>query len=86
MTSITIRDVPDDILTSVKVHAAQAGQSLQAYVVGLLADDAEKAAPLVRQEGETSGQKFVRRLRGSGTEPTTAHMSTDELMELLRGE
>ncbi|MER6628784.1 antitoxin [Streptomyces sp. NPDC000987] len=86
MTSITIRDVPDDILTSVKVHAAQAGQSLQAYVLGLLADDAEKAAPLIRQEGETSGQKFVRRLRGSGTEPTTAHMSTDELMEMLRGE
>jgi hypothetical protein len=86
MTAVTIRDVPEDILTSVKVHAAQAGQSLQAYLVGLLADDAEKAAPLVRQEGESSGQKLVRRLRGSGTEPTTANLSSDELMELLRGE
>ena len=86
MTAITIRDVPDDILTPVKVHAAQAGQSLQAYVLDLLAHDAEKSAPLARQEGETSGQKFVRRLRGSGTEPATANMSTDELMELLRGE
>ncbi|MEU9441917.1 antitoxin [Streptomyces sp. NPDC048304] len=86
MTAITIRNVPDHILTSVKVHAAQAGQSLQTYVLELLAHDAEKAAPLAREEGETSGQKFVRRLRGSGTEPTTASMSTDELMELLRGE
>jgi hypothetical protein len=86
MTAVTIRDVPDDILTSVKVHAAQAGQSLQAYLVGLLAEDAEKAAPLVRQADESSGQNLVRRLRGSGTEPSTADMSSEELMELLRGE
>ncbi|WP_405465612.1 hypothetical protein OG783_20500 [Streptomyces jietaisiensis] len=44
------------------------------------------AASPARQEGETSGQKLVRRLRGFGTEPTTADMSGEELMDLLRGE
>lgn len=52
MTAITIRDVPEHVLTSVKVHAAQAGQSLQTYVLDLLAHDAEKTAPLSRQESE----------------------------------
>ncbi len=41
---------------------------------------------IVRVEGsETRGQRMVRRLRGSGTAAETAGMSTDELMELLRG-
>ena len=37
---------------------------------------------IVRTEGETHGQRLVRSMRGKAT---TA-MSTDELMELLRGE
>ncbi|GAB3882798.1 AbrB/MazE/SpoVT family DNA-binding domain-containing protein [Kibdelosporangium lantanae] len=37
---------------------------------------------IVRVEGETRGQRLVRGMRGKAT--TT--MSTDELMELLRGE
>jgi AbrB family looped-hinge helix DNA binding protein len=42
---------------------------------------------IVRAEGaESRGWRTVRRLRGSGTDPDTAGMSTDELMELLRGE
>jgi hypothetical protein len=47
---------------------------------------AEKAASLLRQQGGSRGQKFVRRLRGSGTKPATAAMSSDESMELLRGQ
>ncbi|MEU9407862.1 antitoxin [Streptomyces sp. NPDC048281] len=42
MTAITIRDVPDDTLNALKVRAAQAGKSLQAYALDLLAREAAK--------------------------------------------
>jgi AbrB family looped-hinge helix DNA binding protein len=35
---------------------------------------------------ETRGQRLVRHMRGRGSAKETAGMSTDELMELLRGE
>ncbi|MQA86202.1 MAG: AbrB/MazE/SpoVT family DNA-binding domain-containing protein [Streptosporangiales bacterium] len=42
---------------------------------------------IVRVEGaETRGQRLVRRLRGSASAREVEGMSTDELMELLRGE
>lgn len=42
---------------------------------------------LVRVQGsETRGERLVRRLRGSASARAAAGMSTDELMELLRGE
>jgi AbrB family looped-hinge helix DNA binding protein len=44
--------------------------------------DDGNALRIVRVEGETRGQRLVRGMRGKAT--TT--MSTDELMELLRGE
>lgn len=45
------------------------------------------ALTIVRREGaESRGWRLVRRLRGGGTDPDTAGMTTDELMELLRGE
>ncbi|MBO3675370.1 hypothetical protein [Streptomyces sp. NEAU-YJ-81] len=67
------------------MHAAQAGKSLQAYALDLLACDAAHPAPVVRA-GETRGQRAVRRARGTANNPETRGMSTDELMELLRGE
>lgn len=51
MTALTIRDVPDGILTAVTAHTAQAGKSPQAYAPGLA--------------GETRGQRAVRRARGT---------------------
>ncbi|MFI6345303.1 FitA-like ribbon-helix-helix domain-containing protein [Streptomyces sp. NPDC050560] len=42
MTAITIRDVPDDTVNALKVRAAQAGKSLQAYALDLLAREAAK--------------------------------------------
>ncbi|SCG51274.1 looped-hinge helix DNA binding domain-containing protein, AbrB family [Micromonospora siamensis] len=36
--------------------------------------------------GDTRGQRLVRHMRGRGTAKETQHMSTEELMELLRGE
>ena len=42
MTAITIRNVPDDTVNALKVRAAQAGKSLQAYALDLLAREAAK--------------------------------------------
>jgi plasmid stability protein len=56
MTAITIRDVPDDTVNALKVRAAQAGKSLQAYVLDLLARETAKptlAEMATRLERET---------------------------------
>ncbi|SDP38464.1 FitA-like ribbon-helix-helix domain-containing protein [Actinacidiphila guanduensis] len=42
MTAITIRDVPDETVNALKVRAAQAGKSLQAYALELLSREAAK--------------------------------------------
>ncbi|MFD8479139.1 antitoxin [Kitasatospora sp. NPDC059673] len=42
MTVLTIRDVPDDQIQTLKVRAAQAGQSLQAFMQDLIAKEASK--------------------------------------------
>ncbi|KAB1155667.1 AbrB/MazE/SpoVT family DNA-binding domain-containing protein [Micromonospora sp. AMSO12t] len=45
------------------------------------------ALRIVRVSGaETRGQRLVRHMRGRGGAKQTTGMSTDELMELLRGE
>jgi len=42
---------------------------------------------IVRAEGaETRGQRLVRRMRNTATGQDVAGMSTDQIMELLRGE
>ncbi|MEC3996154.1 antitoxin [Actinacidiphila sp. DG2A-62] len=56
MTAITIRDVPDDTVNALKVRAAQAGKSLQAYALELLSREAAKptlAEMAARLERET---------------------------------
>ncbi|MGW4895632.1 FitA-like ribbon-helix-helix domain-containing protein [Kitasatospora sp. NPDC004240] len=40
MTAITIREVPDPILETLKLKAAQAGKSLQAYLLDLVTREA----------------------------------------------
>ncbi|MFD5434837.1 antitoxin [Kitasatospora sp. NPDC127067] len=40
MTAITIREVPDPILDTLKLKAAQAGKSLQAYLLDLVTREA----------------------------------------------
>lgn len=42
MTAITIRDVSDDTVAILKARAAQAGKSLQGYVLDLLSREAAK--------------------------------------------
>ncbi|WP_340377130.1 antitoxin [Streptomyces sp. SS7] len=56
MTAITIRDVPEDTVNALKVRAAQAGKSLQAYALDLLSREAAKPTPAemaTRLERET---------------------------------
>lgn len=45
MATIHVRDVPDETLTTLKVRAARSGQSLQAYVRGLLEGEARTLTP-----------------------------------------
>jgi plasmid stability protein len=50
MAVLTIRDVSDDAVRTMKIRAAQAGQSLQAYLRGLI--EKEAARPTVAQAVE----------------------------------
>ena len=45
MATIHVRDVPEGTLTTLNVRAAQAGQSLQAYVRQLLESEASVLTP-----------------------------------------
>ncbi|AZK94730.1 MULTISPECIES: FitA-like ribbon-helix-helix domain-containing protein [Streptomyces] len=45
MATVHIRDVPEDTLTTLKVRAARRGQSLQAYLLGLIRDEADLLTP-----------------------------------------
>ena len=52
MTALTIRDVSDDAVRTMKIRAAQAGQSLQAYLRSLI--EREAAKPTVAEAVERS--------------------------------
>ena len=45
MATIHVRDVPEDTLTTLKVRAARAGQSLQSYILQLLTSEAALLPP-----------------------------------------
>ncbi len=57
MTDVTIRRVPDSTLITLKARAAQAGKSLQAYLLDLIAREAARptlAEVTSRAEAEAS--------------------------------
>ena len=56
MTALTIRDVSDDAVRTMKVRAARNGQSLQAYVRSLIEREATKptVAEAVEQARRTA--------------------------------
>ncbi|MFJ8473870.1 FitA-like ribbon-helix-helix domain-containing protein [Kitasatospora sp. NPDC094011] len=57
MTVLTIRDVPDDQIQTLKVRAAQAGKSLQAFMQDLIAREVSKptmAEMMTRLNRETT--------------------------------
>ncbi|WP_322756085.1 FitA-like ribbon-helix-helix domain-containing protein [Frankia sp. Cas3] len=59
MTAITIRDVPDPALETLKLKAAQSGRSLQAYLLDLVTRDARTptlAEMMARLDRETHAE------------------------------
>jgi AbrB family looped-hinge helix DNA binding protein len=69
--------IPADLRAS---HGLHAGDEVEVVEDG-------GALRIVRVEGaQTRGQRLVSHMRGRGTARETQHMTTDELLELLRGE
>ncbi|MCC2275254.1 antitoxin [Streptomyces sp. ET3-23] len=69
MTALTIRDVPDDQLQTLKVRAAQAGKSLQTYFLDLIAQ--ETAKPTMAEMMERLSRE------------TTADVSTADILAAI---
>jgi plasmid stability protein len=69
MTALTIRDVSADAVRTMKVRAAQNGQSLQAYIRGLI--EREAAKPTVAEAAERARRA------------ATAHVSTSDILAAI---
>jgi antitoxin FitA len=69
MTALTIRNVSDDAARTMKIRAAQAGQSLQAYLRGLI--EKEAAKPTVAEAVERARRD------------ATAHISTADILSAI---
>jgi antitoxin FitA len=69
MTALTIRDVSDEAVRTMKVRAAQSGQSLQAYLRGMI--EREAARPTVAEA--------VEQARGQAT----AEVSTADILAAI---
>lgn len=50
MSDVLIRDVPDDVLAAIELHAAKLGLSRNAYLRRQLAQDASRSAAPVTQD------------------------------------
>jgi plasmid stability protein len=48
-TVFTIRNVPDDVATALKVRAAQSGKSLQAFVLDVLVRESTSPTPTLAE-------------------------------------
>jgi antitoxin FitA len=69
MTALTIRDVSDEAVRTMKIRAAQAGQSLQAYLRGLI--EKEAAKPTVAEAVEQTRRE------------ATANLSTADILSAI---
>ena len=69
MTALTIRDVSDDAVRTMKIRAAQAGQSLQAYLRGLI--EKEAANPTIAEAVEQARRE------------ATANISTADILTAI---
>ena len=58
MASITVRDIPDATKENLRIHAAQHGQSLEAYVRHILLEVSRKDVPDRGTILEIAGQYF----------------------------
>ncbi len=68
MPNVTIRHVPDDVHAALVARAEEAGQSLQAYLQGLLASAAARQ-PVRQFAAELVQAARQRELAGSGIGP-----------------
>ena len=69
MTALTIRDVPEDAVRTMKIRAAQSGQSLQAYLRSLI--EREAARPTVAEAAEQARRQ------------ATADISTTDILAAI---
>jgi antitoxin FitA len=69
MTALTIRDVSDDAVRTMKIRAARAGQSLQAYLRSLI--EKEAAKPTVAEAVEQARRE------------ATANISTADILAAI---
>jgi antitoxin FitA len=69
MATIHVRDVPESTVTTLKVRAARAGQSLQAYVRQLLDSEAETLTP---EEAAEQARTIAARSRVTAEDVTDA--------------
>jgi antitoxin FitA len=69
MATIHVRDVPESTVITLKVRAARAGQSLQAYVRQLLDSEAETLTP---EEAAEQARTIAARSRVTAEDVTDA--------------
>jgi antitoxin FitA len=69
MATIHVRDVPESTVITLKVRAARAGQSLQAYVRQLLDSEAETLTP---EEAAEEARTIAARSRVTAEDMTDA--------------
>jgi plasmid stability protein len=69
--AIQIRDVPDDVRDALAAKAAARGQSLQAYLLQLVTDEATKLSNI----------EIITRLRATGG---GSHMTPEEAANVIR--
>lgn len=62
MVALQIRDVPDDVRQALAERAAERGQSLQAFLLGVITDEARRSANLALLErftGRRDGSRLT---------------------------
>jgi hypothetical protein len=72
------------LLTKLQCHGPVSGLRDDGEV-DVVAENEAPARNVPTERVETRGQQLVRHMRGRGDAKETAHLSTDELIELLRG-
>jgi plasmid stability protein len=69
MSALTIRDIPDDQVQTLKIRAAQAGKSLQAFMQEMIA----------RETSKPTMAEMMERLNRE----TTANVSTSDVLAAI---
>lgn len=79
MATIQVKDVPDDVAETYRCRAAEAGQSLQAYMRQHLIEAA-------RQRSKSDYLKIIEENLAKSAAPGATAVSIDEVLREARGE